>query len=139
MVKQNVVADLAALPALRQQVEQAGRAAGLEESACYRLMLAVDEIATNIVTHGYAEAGLTGDIALTIERTDRHLLVILEDRGIAYDPRTRSMPTALDLDQPLEERDLGGLGIFLALQGVDRFDYQRHDDRNCNILEMNLP
>lgn len=139
MVKQNVAADLAALPTLRQQVEQACRDAGLDESACYRLMLAVDEIATNIVTHGYAEAGLTGDIALTIERTDRHLIVILEDRGIAYDPRTRSMPTALDLDQPLEERDLGGLGIFLALQGVDRFDYQRHDGRNCNILEMNLP
>ena len=49
------------------------------------------------------------------------------------------MPTALDLDQPLEERDLGGLGIFLALQGVDRFDYQRCDDRNRNILAMNLP
>ncbi|HOB61865.1 MAG TPA: ATP-binding protein [Candidatus Competibacteraceae bacterium] len=139
MVKQDIAADLAALPALRQWVEQACRDAGLDEAASYRLILAVDEIATNIVTHGYAEAGLSGDIALTIERTDRTLTVILEDGGVAYDPRTRSMPTALDLDQPLEERDLGGLGIFLALQGVDRFDYQRCDDRNRNILAMNLP
>ena len=97
MVKQDIAADLAALPALRQWAEQACRDAGLDEAASYRLILAVDEIATNIVTHGYAEAGLSGDIALTIERTDRTLTVILEDGGVAYDPRTRSMPTALDL------------------------------------------
>jgi serine/threonine-protein kinase RsbW len=65
--------------------------------------------------------------------------VLLEDTGVAYDPRAQGMPTAEDLDKPLSDREIGGLGVFLALQGVDRFDYQRHDQVNRNILEVERP
>lgn len=108
------------------------------EGAVYRLALAVDEIATNIITHGYEEQGLSGEIKVSIERIDQRLTVVLEDTGTAYDPRTRTLPTAEDLDLPLEDREIGGLGIFLALQGVDCFDYQRSDNVNRNIFGMNL-
>ena len=49
------------------------------------------------------------------------------------------MPTAEDLDKPLSDREIGGLGVFLALQGVDRFDYQHHDKVNRNTLAVKLP
>ena len=138
MVQQSLPADLAALSDIRRLVTQACQEAGLNEAATYQLTLAVDEIATNVITHGYEEQGLTGQVAVSIERTDRTLTVILEDTGIAYDPRTRGAPSAADLDRPLEDRQIGGLGVFLALQSVDHFDYQRCNNVNRNILGMNL-
>lgn len=139
MARYSIPANLAALSDIRQLVTQACQEAGLDEAASYRLTLAVDEIATNIITHGYQEQGATGDIAIAIERTDHQLAVILEDTGVAYDPREQGMPTADDLEKPLSDREIGGLGVFLALQGVDRFDYQRCDNINRNILAVNLP
>lgn len=138
MVQKSIPANLAALEAIRRLVTQACQDAGLGEDAAYRLALAVDEIATNIITHGYEEQGLSGAIGVSIERTDQRLTVALEDTGAAYDPRTRTLPTTEDLDLPLEDREIGGLGIFLALQGVDCFDYQRSDNVNRNIFGMNL-
>ena len=138
MVRQSIPANLSALSDIRRLVHQACQKVGLGETATYRLILAVDEIATNIITHGYEEQGLTGDIVVSIEQTDRDLIVTLKDTGVAYDPRTRGIPTAEDLGKPLEDREIGGLGIFLALQDVDHFDYQRRDNVNCNIFGINL-
>ncbi|KAB2935997.1 MAG: anti-sigma regulatory factor [Candidatus Contendobacter sp.] len=138
MIQHSIPANLAALSDIRQLVTLACQNARLSEEATYRLALAVDEIATNIITHGYEEQGLSGRIGVSIERTDQSLTVVLEDTGAAYDPRTQSLPTAEDLDRPLEDREIGGLGIFLALQGVDCFDYQRSNNVNRNIFGMNL-
>ena len=138
MIQHSLPASLAALSDIRRLVMQACQTAGLSEDATYRLALAVDEIATNIITHGYEEQGMTGDIVVSLDQTDKDLTVILEDTGVAFDPRAQSLPTAEDLDKPLDDREIGGLGIFLALAGVDRFDYQRSDNVNRNLFVMNL-
>jgi anti-sigma regulatory factor (Ser/Thr protein kinase) len=49
------------------------------------------------------------------------------------------LPEEEALKQPLEQRQIGGLGIYLAIQGVDRFIYQRDSDRNRNTFVMNRP
>ena len=138
MIQHSLPASLTALSDIRRLVTQACQTAGLSEDATYRLALAVDEIATNIITHGYEEQGMTGDIVVSLDQTDQELIVLLEDTGVAFDPRDRSLPTAEDLDKPLDDREIGGLGIFLALAGVDRFDYQRSDNVNRNLFAMNL-
>jgi serine/threonine-protein kinase RsbW len=137
--RHSIPGNLAALSTVRQLVTQACREAGLDDAASYRLILAVDEIATNIITHGYQEQGSSGDIAIAIEASEQYLSVVLEDTGVAYDPRAQGMPTAEDLDKPLSDREIGGLGVFLALQGVDHFDYRRHDKVNRNTLAVKLP
>jgi len=138
MIQHSLPASLTALSDIRRLVTQACQTAGLSEDATYRLALAVDEIATNVITHGYEEQGMTGDIVVSLDQTDQELIVLLEDTGVAFDPRDRSLPTAEDLDKPLDDREIGGLGIFLALAGVDRFDYQRSDNVNRNLFAMNL-
>ncbi|MDS4027410.1 MAG: anti-sigma regulatory factor [Candidatus Contendobacter sp.] len=138
MIQHSLPASLTALSDIRRLVTQACQTAGLSEDATYRLALAVDEIATNIITHGYEEQGMTGDLVVSLDQTDQELIILLEDTGVAFDPRDRSLPTAEDLDKPLDDREIGGLGIFLALAGVDRFDYQRSDNVNRNLFAMNL-
>lgn len=118
---------------LMDYVAWAAAGAGLNEAAIYRLSLAVDEIATNIVQYGYENAGRRGDVRIWAVVDDDMLAVYLEDSGVPFDPR--SVPPPLDLDRPLEERPDGGLGVFLALWGVDEFHYESRDDINrCTFI-----
>lgn len=125
------------LSRLLDYVTWAAAAFGLDESALYRLALAVDEIATNIVLHGYRDAGHRGDLTLWAESSADRLIVYLEDSGRPFDPREAPHPT--DLDRPLEERRDGGLGIFLALWGVDSIHYEQVDGRNRTTFIMERP
>ncbi len=131
-------AKLDSLAVIRKYVRDAASSAGLDETASYNLQLAVDEIAANIITHGYMEANLAGDLIVLTERTDALLKIIIEDSGVKFDPRTFKLPDEEELSKPLEERHVGGLGVYLAFKGVDRFDYEHVDDRNRNIFEVFL-
>jgi anti-sigma regulatory factor (Ser/Thr protein kinase) len=131
-----VPATQEALAPIATFVLEAAHAAGLDRRAAYRLRLAVDELATNIITYAYGGAG-PGPITVNVELSARALTVILEDEGVAFDPRQVPAPT--DLHLPLQERQVGGLGIYLALQGVDHFSYERVGDRNRNVLVVNRP
>jgi len=119
--------DLDALAPIRQFVEKAAKQAGLGKKAIYDLCLAVDEIATNVVTHGYEEAGLKGDLQIDAEITPETLVIHLQDSGVPYDPSSHLVPTPEDLDRPLEDRNVGGLGILLARAAVDELNYKHID------------
>jgi anti-sigma regulatory factor (Ser/Thr protein kinase) len=71
--------------------------------------------------------------------TDSSLTIVLEDSGIPFDPLSQELPGEEKLMLPLEERDIGGLGIFLVLKGVDAFGYEYMNGRNRNIFTMNRP
>ena len=115
----------------------AAKQAGIDERSAYRLSLAVDEIATNIITYGYGGAPSSGDVVVLASGDDHSLQVILEDTSPPFDPFSRSEPSGLDA--PLEERDIGGLGVFLAMRNVDEFRYEYSDGRNRNIFVVNRP
>ncbi len=115
-------------------VLRTARQARLTARAAYGLRLAVDEIATNIITHGYCQAGRPGPLRLRAEWDERRLAIHLEDKGITYDPLQVKPPH--DLHWPAEKRRLGGLGIFLALRNVDRFRYERLEDCNRSTFEV---
>jgi serine/threonine-protein kinase RsbW len=127
-------ATLDALSPIRDFVEEAAVAAGLDRRARYRLRLAVDEIATNVIVHGYDEAGLSGDVLVTTHVEPDALRVVIEDDAAPFDPYSLTTPD--DLDAPLEERGIGGLGVFLTIRGVDEFRYQRIGERNRNVFIM---
>jgi|SRR5579883_244370 serine/threonine-protein kinase RsbW len=127
-------AVLDSLDAIARFVIDAAGAAGLSRKATYHLRLAVDEVATNIITHGYEEAGDSGDIAISAALSGDALTITLEDSAVPFDPRSLAAPP--QLNEPLEERPLGGLGVFLALKNVDGFDYARAGGKNRNTFIM---
>jgi serine/threonine-protein kinase RsbW len=130
-----VAGNLESLGAIAQYIITVASKAGLDKKTAYRLRSAVDEIATNIIMYGYQSLGIQGEIILNTQIDEQTLTVSIEDTAPPYDPMQHQQPT--NLDKPLEEREIGGLGIYLALQGVDRFLYQRTSDRNRNILLVN--
>jgi serine/threonine-protein kinase RsbW len=50
-----------------------------------------------------------------------------------------TLPDEEELDLPLEEREIGGLGVMLAREGVDDFRYERIDGRNRTMIVVNRP
>jgi anti-sigma regulatory factor (Ser/Thr protein kinase) len=129
-----VPGTLDSLATISEYAVRAATAADLDQKAAYKLRLAIDEIATNIIVHGYEEAGIQGPIDIWAEIDDTDLRLVIEDMATPFDPGNLAPPVGMDL--PLEERQIGGLGVFLALQSVDELVYERIGDRNRNTFVM---
>ena len=65
------------------------------------------------------------------------LTITLEDTAAPFDPRGLPRPEQTEL--PLEERPIGGLGVFLTMENVDQFRYEYVGNRNRNIFVMKRP
>lgn len=125
------------LATLRDFVSRAGRSAGLTPRSIYNLKLAVDEIATNIVMYAYQE--ISDDDLLTIMARvqDDSLTIVIEDNGSPYDPQQHTLKS--NFDSPLDTRELGGLGIYFAINNVDDFKYEHDNGCNRNLFTMYRP
>src|SRR5436305_3119477 len=134
-----VPGNLDALKPVRDYTAKVAKAAGLSDPVVYKLCLAVDEIATNVVLHGYEEAGLVGNLTVAGGVDCGRLVVQLYDPGKSYDPTKHSVPTADLLSLPLDERDVGGLGILLARDGVEDLQYEASEHGNVHRFIINLP
>lgn len=130
-----VPGKLDSLKAIADYVMAAAAAAGLNKKASYNLRLAVDEIATNIIIYGYQTSGMEGVLDLRAKIDEQTLTITIEDSAALYDPTQQAPPK--NLDAPLQEREIGGLGVYLATMGVDRFLYERDGNQNRNIFIVN--
>lgn len=88
---------------------------GLEPPVAHAVRLAVEEVFTNISTHGHRE-GDPGPVELTIESRPEAVIVTVSDRAVAFDPSRAPAP---DLESSWEDRPLGGLGWHLVREVMD--------------------
>ncbi len=135
MFSLTLTANSDALEQIAQSVLSLAQQAKLDSKTTYQLRLAIDEIATNIISYAYADTDKKGIISFSADINEHQVILYLEDIGIPFNPLKASPPN--DLNQPLEDRKIGGLGIYLVLQSVDQFMYERVGDRNRNILIIN--
>lgn len=132
-----VEGELNAIDQVLAYVGTAAAKAGLSEKAAYCLRLAVDEIATNIINHGYQASGSGGKLTVKAKFKADKLIIHLEDNAAAFDPRQHPPPD--NLNQPLQKRKTGNLGIFLAMWGVDKFRYECVHGYNRSTFIMDRP
>jgi len=114
-----VAAHVENLAEIRRFVREEAAALGAGEEAICDLELAVDEAACNVICHGYE--GREGMIQVRVERGGDRLAVRVRDEAPLFDPTRHPLP---DVTLPLEERPLGGLGLFLIRQSVDEMAYR---------------
>jgi len=114
-----VEASSGQLAGLRSFVRGYAGAAGADEEATADLVQAIDELACNVIEHGYSGAG--GRLELDLEIAGDALVARLRDTAPAFDPRAAPEPRT---DLPLDQRPLGGMGIHLARTLTDGFDHR---------------
>lgn len=105
---------------------------GMGAAEVMSLNVALEEALVNVIRYAYPRTGI-GKIVLSFawDEKSRKLCFYLKDWGMAFDPLT--VPEA-DVTLSLEERPIGGLGIFLMRKLMDEVTYKREGD--CNMLTM---
>ncbi len=106
----------------------------IDEEKIPDIHLVVDEACTNIIHYAYP-AGEVGDLELTCSLTGERFLISIRDWGKEFDPTKLSDP---DLDLGLEDRPIGGLGVFLIKKYSGVLHYAREDGTNLLRIEMKL-
>ncbi len=92
--------------------------------------LAVEEAVTNIIVHGYPPD--EGEIRIRFRAAPRHIEIRIEDSAPPFNPLALPDP---DISGDVEERKIGGLGVFLIRQVMDGVAYRREDNKNVLVLE----
>lgn len=127
--------DLAELTRLAAAIESFGERMALGGKLVYTLNLALDELVTNVVSYAYDEPAGDRVITVALAVDGSRLTATLEDDGRPFDPLAKGPP---DIDSPLEERRIGGLGVHFVRTMMDDVQYSRVDGRNRLTLVKTL-
>lgn len=111
-------------------VEEVVKASKLNLERTNSLNLALEEAVTNVILYAYPE-GTEGDVNVEAAVTDSAITFTITDSGKPFDPTTRK---ETDINAPLDDRQVGGLGIHLIRQIMDSLRYERRGIRNVLIL-----
>jgi len=107
---------------------------GLPSQPAHDLRLAVEEIVANVVNYAYPDQ-VEGDIRIDARSDGEEVRLTVTDSGIPFDPTGVEMA---DTSLSVEDRPIGGLGIFLARRLVDSINYLRRDGKNVLTLRKKI-
>jgi len=122
------------LPRLLSWLKNLAEGPGLPPERLLSLNLALEEWVVNIISHAHDDDG-AHDIELRAWLGHDCLLFEIEDDGRPFDPTARAAP---DLDKPLAERPIGGLGIHLIRKACEKMSHRRVGDRNILTLLIRI-
>lgn len=125
-------ASLDNLDTVLQFVDEVLEEAGCSMKAMMQIDLAVEEIFVNIASYAYAPGKGDAVIRLEIAGNPRCAEICFIDSGVPYDPLKKKDP---DVTLSASEREIGGLGIFMAKKSVDDISYVYRDGRNILTLK----
>ena len=106
---------------------------GLKEKAA--IDVAVDELFANIAHYAYNPE--TGYATVKVDVVEEPLSVVITfiDNGKPYDPLAKADP---DTTQSIEEREIGGMGIFIVKKSMDAVNYEYKDGKNILTIKKNF-
>lgn len=119
------------LDSIREYVGMGAKDAGFNDSDIYAVQLAADEACSNIIEHAYGNDD-TGLLECSYSFDGEYLVLTFKDYGCFFDPTSVSDP---DLTSSLEQRQIGGLGLFLIKNLMDDVQYESHGEAG-NVLTL---
>lgn len=125
--------DIATISQLSEFVETVCEEKGLDMALTMNLNLALEEAVVNVMSYAYPDS--QGDVKVDIMIDDQKVVSTLTDSGIPFDPTQKG---DVDTTLPAEERPIGGLGIHLVKQIMDKVSYQYVGNQNILTLEKNI-
>lgn len=126
--------DVQQVTLLADYIDAVADESALDPALAISLNLALEEAVANVILYAYPE-GTQGDVDITTTVADGVLTFIIADEGVPFDPTQKE---EADVTLGLEERPIGGLGIFLVRQIMDTVGYERREGRNILTLTKKL-
>ena len=123
--------QLSELDRLHQTLADFCRRRGLAVEVARDLNLAVEEIVTNIITHGYAD-DREHRIGVHLNLEPGEVRIDVEDDAPPFNPLEAR---EVDTTTPLRDRPIGGLGIHLVRKVTDGLEYKRLSGKNIFTLK----
>ena len=108
---------------------------GLSSALVHDLCVAFDEALSNIVKYGYGNDTARHEISVAIRIADTDVVAEIEDDGVPFDPLAAPPPR---LEAKLDERPIGGLGIYLMRKLMDDVRYARRGGRNVLTMKKRI-
>ena len=125
---------LSELEHLYQALFQFGKEHDIPQKFMNEMNLALEEIFTNIISHAFS-TDAEHTIIFRLSKDDHQLIAEVEDEGKPFNPLDAPDP---DIDLPLEDRPLGGIGILLAKNMVNQIEYTHRDGKNFLRLSKKM-
>ena len=125
--------DLSEIERMSEWIEQFGCRHELPAGVVFQLNLALEEIVTNVISYAFDDdEGHKVEVGLSVNVHGNELEAFVKDEGNPYDPTHAAPP---DLEAPLEERRVGGLGVHLVREMMDEVSYSRVGNKNVLSLK----
>ena len=126
--------DIQQIPQLADFVETIAEEKHLDHSLTLSLNLALEEAVTNVIMYAYPE-GTDGLVDIEAIIREHSLSFVISDSGQPFDPT--ALPDA-DVSQSIENRQVGGLGIYLVRSIMDSVSYERNGGKNILSMTKNI-
>ncbi len=124
------MAEIQNLPELALFLEGLLKEAGNLEEESFDIQLAADEIFTNIASYAYGEG--SGEVEIALSINDDSITITFTDSGTPFNPLSLPSP---DTTRGIDERKIGGLGIYLVREMMDAASYLRENGKNILSIE----
>jgi anti-sigma regulatory factor (Ser/Thr protein kinase) len=122
--------DLSEIELLATTIDSFCQQSGLSSKITHDTHLVLEEVVTNSISYGFDDDALHM-IEVMLELNENELQIVVRDDGRPFNPLEAPPP---DLSLPLEDREIGGLGIFLVRKFMDEVSYAR--EGSFNVLAM---
>ncbi len=122
----NIKNEISEINRICDEVEKFCNDHNISDEKYHDIILILDELVTNVINYAYPNGG-EHIFTLDIQKIDDCIYIVLSDSGIPFDPLAKDDP---DIESSLEERRIGGLGIFIVKQLSEIVEYSRIDDKN---------
>ncbi len=123
------------IPPLAEQVEVYLSKQGVQPETTMTTNLCLEELLTNTIKYGYSD-NQTHEIGIELNLENGEMSIRIVDDAGPFDP-TSDAP-APETESPIEERPIGGLGIFLVTRFTDSIQYDRQHNHNYLTLRKRL-
>ena len=120
-----------------QRLERMGQKEGWDSQTAFRANLVLEEVLTNVITHGGGDDEASPSIWVSMESSPEAVRMEVLDDGIPFDP-LQDAPGLPDM-RTLEQARMGGVGIHLVVKMTDQMGYRREDGRNRLTMTLNRP
>ena len=122
--------DVSEIPRLAEMIKEVCGEVGFSPSTTMQVNLALEEAVVNVMNYAYP-TGHDGDVTIEAEADAEQVKFVVCDSGKPFDPTSVE---DVDVTKPLEERQIGGLGIHLIRRCMDDVKYEYRDGRNILSL-----